>query len=93
MSSILSIFIFNFLFLFPSDFPAGADRLFPRRFPLLRLIVAAQDSIDAHIADSLVVPARLAQEAFDAGRTEDTAYFEPFYLKDFMVTTSKKKLF
>lgn len=37
--------------------------------------------------------ARLAQEAFDAGRTEDTAYFEPFYLKDFMVTTSKKKLF
>ena len=36
---------------------------------------------------------RLAQEAFDAGRTEDVAYFEPFYLKDFVVTTSKKKLF
>ncbi|MDE6507905.1 MAG: tRNA (adenosine(37)-N6)-threonylcarbamoyltransferase complex dimerization subunit type 1 TsaB [Alistipes sp.] len=37
--------------------------------------------------------ARLAQQAFDAGRTEDVAYFEPFYLKDFVVTTSKKKIF
>ncbi len=37
--------------------------------------------------------ARLAQEALDAGRTEDIAYFEPFYLKDFVVTTSKKRLF
>lgn len=36
---------------------------------------------------------RLAQEALDAGRTEDIAYFEPFYLKNFVVTTSKKKLF
>lgn len=37
--------------------------------------------------------ARLAQEALEAGRTEDIAYFEPFYLKNFVVTTSKKKLF
>jgi len=37
--------------------------------------------------------ARLAQRALDAGCTEDIAYFEPFYLKDFVVTTSKKKLF
>ena len=37
--------------------------------------------------------ARLAQQALDAGQTEDIAYFEPFYLKDFVVTTSKKKLF
>ena len=36
---------------------------------------------------------RLAEEAFTAGRFEDIAYFEPFYLKDFVVTTSKKKLF
>ena len=35
----------------------------------------------------------LAQQALDAGHTEDIAYFEPFYLKDFVVTTSKKKLF
>ncbi len=36
--------------------------------------------------------ARLAQQAFDAGNMEDIAYFEPFYLKDFVVTTSKKRL-
>ena len=35
---------------------------------------------------------RLAEEAFNEGRTEDLAYFEPFYLKDFMVIPSKKKL-
>ena len=37
--------------------------------------------------------ARLAQQALDEGRREDIAYFEPFYLKDFVVTTSKKRLF
>lgn len=37
--------------------------------------------------------ARLAQKALDEGKTEDVAYFEPFYLKDFVVTTSKKRLF
>lgn len=36
---------------------------------------------------------RLAEEAFEKGQFEDLAYFEPFYLKDFVVTTSKKKLF
>lgn len=34
-----------------------------------------------------------ALEAFKAGRFEDVAYFEPFYLKEFMTTVSKKKLF
>lgn len=38
-----------------------------------------------------IVP--LADEALKAGRFEDVAYFEPFYLKDFVVTTSKKKFF
>ena len=36
---------------------------------------------------------RLAEEAFEAGEFEVIAYFEPFYLKDFVVTTSKKRLF
>ncbi len=36
--------------------------------------------------------ARLAEQAFAAGRFEDIAYFEPFYLKDFVVTTPKKKI-
>ncbi len=34
-----------------------------------------------------------AERRFQAGQTEDVAYFEPFYLKDFVVTASKKKLF
>jgi tRNA threonylcarbamoyladenosine biosynthesis protein TsaB len=34
-----------------------------------------------------------AHEAFEAGRFEDIAYFEPLYLKDFVVTASKKKIF
>jgi tRNA threonylcarbamoyladenosine biosynthesis protein TsaB len=37
--------------------------------------------------------AGLATAAFEAQKFEDTAYFEPFYLKDFVVTQSKKKLF
>lgn len=35
---------------------------------------------------------RLAEEAFTAGAFEDIAYFEPFYLKEFLVIPSKKKL-
>ena len=36
--------------------------------------------------------ARLAQQRLSAGEVEDIAYFEPFYLKDFVVIPSKKKL-
>ena len=36
---------------------------------------------------------RLAQARLDAGLVEDTAYFEPAYLKDFVVTAGRKKLF
>lgn len=34
----------------------------------------------------------LAAEALEEGRTENVAYFEPFYLKDFMATRPKKLL-
>jgi tRNA threonylcarbamoyladenosine biosynthesis protein TsaB len=34
-----------------------------------------------------------ATAALTEGRFENAAYFEPLYLKDFVVTTSKKKLF
>ncbi|MDE6858744.1 MAG: tRNA (adenosine(37)-N6)-threonylcarbamoyltransferase complex dimerization subunit type 1 TsaB [Alistipes sp.] len=50
-------------------------------------------SVLVDVAPSARGLARLAQKALDEGRTEDIAYFEPFYLKDFVVTTSKKKLF
>lgn len=35
---------------------------------------------------------RLAEQRLKAGEVEDIAYFEPFYLKDFVVIPSKKKL-
>lgn len=34
---------------------------------------------------------KLAHEAYLAAKFEDVAYFEPFYLKDFVLTTPKKK--
>ena len=51
------------------------------------------DTVCVEVTPSVRGLAQLAQRAFDEGRTEDIAYFEPFYLKDFVVTTSKKKLF
>ena len=34
----------------------------------------------------------LAEQAFAAGQFEDTAYFEPFYLKEFQATIAKNKV-
>ena len=36
--------------------------------------------------------APLAEEAYAIGRFENLAYFEPFYLKDFVATVSRKQL-
>ena len=41
-------------------------------------------------AAAMLVP---AQREFEAGNFRDVAYFEPFYLKDFVATVSRKKLF
>lgn len=51
-----------------------------------------QGAIYADVVPSARGMARLAEEAFNAGRVEDVAYFEPFYLKDFMVGVAKKSL-
>ena len=37
--------------------------------------------------------AAIAEKKFANGEFVDVAYFEPYYLKDFVVTTSKKRLF
>lgn len=37
--------------------------------------------------------AEIAEERFAKGMFEDVAYFEPFYLKDFIATVPKKKMF
>ena len=50
------------------------------------------DALLIDVAPSARGLTRLAQQAFDNGEGVDLAYFEPFYLKDFIVTESKKKL-
>lgn len=50
------------------------------------------DVICVDVAPSARGIVRLAEEAFNAARFEDIAYFEPFYLKEFLVIPSKKKL-
>lgn len=50
------------------------------------------DALYINVAPSARGIVRLAEEAFNADRFEDIAYFEPFYLKDFIVIPSKKKL-
>lgn len=45
------------------------------------------------VTTSAVNLMRLAERKFAAGEFEDVAYFEPFYLKEFVATVPKKKLF
>lgn len=42
------------------------------------------------VASGMLAP---ALQAFNKGLFVDTAYFEPFYLKDFVIGTTKKRLF
>ena len=50
------------------------------------------DAIYIDVAPSARGLTRIAHQLFGAGKTVDIAYFEPFYLKDFVVIPSKKKL-
>lgn len=50
------------------------------------------DATYVNITPSARGLARLAEQRLQEGKTEDIAYFEPFYLKDFIVIPSKKKL-
>ena len=52
---------------------------------------------NAHFPNHLIEPSArtvgmLASEAYAAGQFEDLASFEPYYLKDFVGTTAKKKV-
>ena len=56
----------------------------------------ALPSPNAHFAEAFPTAMALAppaEAAFHDKRFEDVAYFEPFYLKDFVATVSRKKLF
>ncbi|MFS4418366.1 tRNA (adenosine(37)-N6)-threonylcarbamoyltransferase complex dimerization subunit type 1 TsaB [Maribacter sp. 2307ULW6-5] len=51
---------------------------------------------DTFSYDPTVIPSArqmvaLSQERYAAGQLEDVAYFEPYYLKDFMLQTKKKQ--
>ena len=50
------------------------------------------DAVYVNVVPSARGLARLAEERMQRGEVEDIAYFEPFYLKDFVVIPSKKKL-
>ena len=50
------------------------------------------DALYVNVVPSARGLARLAEERLQRGEVEDMAYFEPFYLKDFVVIPSKKKL-
>ena len=45
---------------------------------------------EAHPMAAQMAP--LAERAYKEGKFENLAYFEPFYLKDFVATVSKKQL-
>jgi tRNA threonylcarbamoyladenosine biosynthesis protein TsaB len=65
-------------------FGSGADKLthtivHPNARFIMNFRTSAKDMIS------------LALEAFQQGRFEDMAYFEPYYLKDFITTIPKKK--
>ena len=50
-------------------------------------------AVVADVVPSVRGMVSLAERAFVAGDFADVAYFEPFYLKNFVVTTSKKRFF
>lgn len=51
------------------------------------------DAVLVRVTPSARGISRLAQEAYDRQEFADVAYFEPFYLKNFVVTQSRKRLF
>ncbi|MFI3323877.1 MAG: tRNA (adenosine(37)-N6)-threonylcarbamoyltransferase complex dimerization subunit type 1 TsaB [Rikenellaceae bacterium] len=50
-------------------------------------------AVYVEVAPSAAGLGRIAQAKADRGEVEDIAYFEPFYLKEFVVTSSKKDIF
>ena len=46
-----------------------------------------------NFAHSAIHMNSIAQDFFNAGKFEDIAYFEPYYLKNFIATVAKRKIF
>ncbi len=73
--------------------PQGEFVIFGNGAPKCAEVLPARGVKLVQVAPSARGFARLAQRALEERRFEDTAYFEPFYLKDFMVIPSRKKIF
>jgi len=58
-----------------------------------RAAIPSQNAFFAEAFPTAMALAPLAEAAYQEKRFEDIAYFEPFYLKDFVATVSRKKLF
>ena len=58
-----------------------------------REVLSSPNAFFAEAFPTAMAMAPLAEAAWNEKRFEDTAYFEPFYLKDFVATVSRKKLF
>ena len=58
-----------------------------------RETIASENAFFVEAFPTAMAMAPLAEAAWNEKRLEDIAYFEPFYLKDFVATVSRKKLF
>lgn len=58
-----------------------------------RETIQSPNAFFAEAFPTAMAMAPLAEAAWNEKRFEDVAYFEPFYLKDFVATVSRKKLF
>ena len=58
-----------------------------------REVLTSANAFFAQAYPTAMAMAPLAEAAYSEKRFEDVAYFEPFYLKDFVATVSRKKLF
>lgn len=58
-----------------------------------REVLTSENAFFAEAFPTAMAMAPLAEAAYNEKRFEDVAYFEPFYLKDFVATVSRKKLF
>lgn len=56
------------------------------------ILTSSNASFIPGIETSATNMTKTAEDKFQASQFEDVAYFEPFYLKDFIATTPKKKL-
>ena len=58
-----------------------------------REVLSSPNAFFAEAFPTAMAMAPLAEAAWNEKRLEDVAYFEPFYLTDFVATVSRKKLF